>query len=290
MGSETEKDYVLGTGDVEIRRLGIQHEAWRELAHSAWARAGIGPGHTVVDVGCGPGYATLDLAKIVGPSGRIVAIDRSKRFLDHLAAQAQARGLKNIECLERDLDSDPLPESFAHFVWARWVFIFVKNPRALLTRVHHMLRPRGELILHEYTDYATWRSEPPQAELTAFVQAVMESWRAEGGDPNVGDKLAGWLREAGAVNLRTRLVPRVERPGDLGWAWLRSYLESGPARLVELGKLDAGAPERILKMVQGLESQPGAKMWAPLVSEVIAGRGAGPPTGQFPRAIWPPPR
>lgn len=281
-----EKEYVLGTGDIEIRRLGIQHEAWREFAQAAWSRAGIGQGHTVVDVGCGPGYATLDLAQLVGPTGRVVAIDKSRRFLDHLEAQAQTRGLTNIECLEHDLDTDPLPESFAHFVWSRWVFIFVRNPRELLSRVHKMLRPNGELILHEYSDYATWHSEPPSAEISGFVRAVMDSWRAEGGDPNIAEKLPGWLREIGAVNLRTRLLPRIERPADPGWAWLRSYLESGPTRLVELGKLDAGAPARIFDAVKTLESQPNARMWAPLVMEIIADRGAGPPTMQLPRQAW----
>lgn len=269
----TEKEYVLGTGDVEIRRLGIQHAAWRELAQAAWTRAGIGAGHTVVDVGCGPGYATLDLAQRVGPKGRVIAIDRSRRFLDFLLAQAEARGLRNIECLERDLDADPLPERCADHVWSRWVFIFVRGPRALLSRVQQMLRPGGSLVLHEYTDYASWRSEPRSAEIEAFVKAVMDSWRVEGGDPDIAQRLVRWLREDGVAHLQTHPIARVLRPGEPGWEWLRSYLESGPARLVELGKLDAGAPARILQAVQALESQPSARMTAPTVLEIIATAG-----------------
>lgn len=283
MAPQPEKEYVLGTGDVEIRRLGIQHAAWRDMAQAAWTRAGIAAGHTVVDVGCGPGYATLDLAQRVGPTGKVIAIDRSRRFLDHLQAQAQARGLRNIECLERDLDEDKLPLQIADCVWSRWLFIFVKNPHELLTRVRHMLRPGGTLILHEYSDYGSWHSEPPSAELTGFVKAVMESWRAEGGDPNVADKLATWLREDHAEGIRTRPMPRVLKLGEPGWEWLRSFLETGPARLVELGKLDAGAPGRILQAVRELEAQPGARMWAPLVTEIIANaRRGGPPTGTWP--------
>ena len=282
MANEPEREYILGTGDSEIRRLGIQHAAWRELAEAAWTRAGIGPGQTVVDLGCGPGYATLDLAERVGPAGKVIAIDRSRRFLDYLAAQAGARGITNIECLEHDLDEDSLPLQVADHVWSRWVFVFVKHPHELLTRVRHMLRPGGTLVLHEYADYASWHSEPASPEIAAFVQAVMESWRAEGGDPNIADKLVGWLREDRAENLRLRPMPRVVRPGEPGWDWLRSYLESGPARLVELGRLDAGAPERILQAVKALESQPDARMWAPLVTEIIAdARRGGPPTGTW---------
>jgi len=181
MSGPTEHEYVLGTGDVEIRRLGIQHAAWREIAQAAWDRAGIARGHTVVDLGCGPGYATLDLAERVGPGGRVIAIDKSRRFLDHLRAQAKVRGLSNIECLERDLDADPLPARCADHVWSRWVFIFVRHPRELLARATAMLRPGGALVLHEYVDYASWRAGARDAgRACARVPAGRVDDRADG--------------------------------------------------------------------------------------------------------------
>lgn len=63
----SEGDYVLGTDEGEIERLGLQHRVWRERMLGAFRRAGIAPGMRVVDVGAGPGYASLDLAGIVGP-------------------------------------------------------------------------------------------------------------------------------------------------------------------------------------------------------------------------------
>src|SRR5678816_202122 len=77
-----EQDYVLGTHDEELNRLGLQHRVWRPRALDAWRRAGFTIGQTILDVGCGPGYATLDLAEIAGTTGRVVAMDRSARFLD----------------------------------------------------------------------------------------------------------------------------------------------------------------------------------------------------------------
>ena len=62
--------YVLGTRDEEIARLGLQHRAWRSRALAAWRTGEFAPGQTVLDVGCGPGFAALDLAKVVGPDGR----------------------------------------------------------------------------------------------------------------------------------------------------------------------------------------------------------------------------
>ncbi|MFN8221352.1 MAG: methyltransferase domain-containing protein, partial [Fimbriimonadales bacterium] len=82
-----ERDYVLGTHDVEIERLGLQHRVWRDEMLRGWQDAGIGPGSKVIDVGAGPGHATLDLASLVGPGGQVAAIERSTRFIAHAEAQ-----------------------------------------------------------------------------------------------------------------------------------------------------------------------------------------------------------
>lgn len=61
-------DYLLGTGDDEIERLGLQHSVWRPHAARTWNSSGFRQGQTIIDVGCGPGFASLDLADVVGRS------------------------------------------------------------------------------------------------------------------------------------------------------------------------------------------------------------------------------
>ena len=138
-----DRDYVLGTHDEEIERLGLQHRVWPPQVLDAWKRAGITLGQTVLDVGCGPGHATLDLAEIVGPRGKVVAVDRSRRFLDALEAARRARGLGRIETHEQDLDLADLPAADADAAWSRWVIAFVRDPRALVGRIARSLRPGG---------------------------------------------------------------------------------------------------------------------------------------------------
>ena len=77
----TERDYVLGTHDEELARLGLQHRIWRPIALDCWHKAGITIGSRVLDVGAGPGYAATDLAEIVGPTGKVVAVERSSNFV-----------------------------------------------------------------------------------------------------------------------------------------------------------------------------------------------------------------
>jgi len=55
-----EDEYVLGTHDAEIERLELQHQVWPAAAIEAWRRAGISAGQTLVDLGCGPGFAAAD--------------------------------------------------------------------------------------------------------------------------------------------------------------------------------------------------------------------------------------
>src|SRR5438046_1063048 len=91
-----EHEYVLGTDRDELVRLGLQHQLWSEQAAATWERAGFGPGDKLLDVGCGPGYATFDLALRVGVHGSVFAMDISRRFIQHVRAQARARGVKHV--------------------------------------------------------------------------------------------------------------------------------------------------------------------------------------------------
>src|SRR5437868_463636 len=124
----TDRDYVLGTHEEEISRLGLQHDVWRPVVLDCWKRAGIGAGKRVLDVGAGPGYAAVDLAEIVGPSGEVVAIERSKNFVGAMRETCRARSLTNIAIHELDLMTDDLPKGDYDFSWCRWVLSFVSDP------------------------------------------------------------------------------------------------------------------------------------------------------------------
>src|SRR5947209_15563827 len=102
MATETEADYILGTHDDEIARLGLQHRVWRDVVTECWRRVGITEGWRVIDAGTGPGYATADLAEIVGPTGAVLGIERSARFLQAARERCRRRGLTNVEFREGD--------------------------------------------------------------------------------------------------------------------------------------------------------------------------------------------
>ncbi|HXY50482.1 MAG TPA: methyltransferase domain-containing protein [Terriglobales bacterium] len=267
-----DQDYVLGAHDQEIERLGVQHRAWKQRALAVWQSAGIGPGQTILDVGCGPGYASLDLAELVGPSGGVVAIDRCERFLRVLDATCRERSVDNITAHLNDLDSDAFPDVVADCAWCRWVLAFVRNPQAILARMAAALTSDGVVVLHEYFDYSTWRAAPRCSELEEFVSAVMASWRDNGGEPDIGLRLPRWLEELGFELRSARPIIEVVQPDHLSWIWLATFVDVGRGRLVDLGYLSASRAESIWQAFTTLQATPGARMITPGVLEIVAVR------------------
>lgn len=271
----TEKDYVLGTHDDEIERLGLQHRVWRPKATDAWQRAGFTVGQTLLDVGCGPGYATLDLAEIVGPAGRVVGVDRSRRFLSHLETQIEQRGIGHVETVEMDLDDAELSNRLSgefDGAWCRWVYAFVQDPKALLARVAGALRPGGVMVIHEYFDYSTWRLIPPSPAQELFVGKVMETWRATGGEVEVGTSIPHWLGELDFSIESVRPLIEIVGPRDYFWEWPKAFVDVGVERMRELGSITPAEADSVRQALADAERDPRSLMVTPGVIEIIARR------------------
>lgn len=267
---DDEQAYVLGTHYEEIARLGLQHRVWRPRALDAWVRAGFTTGQTLVDAGCGPGYATIDLAEMTGPSGRVVAIDKSPRFLDALRSNAVRRNLTNIDVVNTDLDEGALLDVHADGIWIRWVFAFVRRPKDLLARIARMLKPGGTIVVHEYFDYSTWRLAPSSEVFEEFVAAVMASWRDNGGEPDIGLDLPRWMSELGLRVTRRHPIIDVISPSSFIWEWPKTFIEVGLSRLVDLGRMTADQAKRVRDEVASRAVAPHTLMITPAVMEIIA--------------------
>ena len=193
MNQSQDRDYVLGTHDQELERLGVQHRAWRPVVLECWKNAGITTGSSVLDVGAGPGYATVDLAQIVGPNGRVVAVERSNNFVNAIKSTVRTRSLSNVDVRELDLMSDDLPAGPYDFSWCRWVLCFVSNPELLVKKIASVVRTGGHAIFHEYGHYTTWRFFPQRASFEEFRDHVIATWQESGGEPDTGLQLPSWL-------------------------------------------------------------------------------------------------
>jgi SAM-dependent methyltransferase len=124
-------------------------------------------------VGCGPGYASFDLARLVGRAGHVHGIDLSARFIGHLRGEIERRGAGNMSAEVRDLVAAGLaPDSFDG-AYARWVLCFVADPEAAVRAVVRALRPGGAFVVQDYSQYSAVQIAPEHPALHRVIAAVV---------------------------------------------------------------------------------------------------------------------
>ena len=235
--------YLLGTEQAELERLGRQHAVWRADCLAAWDRAGFGPGQRLLDLGCGPGFAALDLAALVGAEGAVLAIDNARPYLEHLQRQAHCRGLSQLAALRFDLAGPVSCEAIDAAIgrgrwdgaWCRWLAMFLPDPAALMAAVARALRPGGRLVLHEYVQWDTFALHPRGQGLDRFVRRCIDHWLAHGVDPHVARRLPALLEAQGLRLLGSRSLMAC-CPSDQPKAiWLQDFLRSYAPMLASAG-------------------------------------------------------
>lgn len=267
----TDRDYVLGTHDKELDRLGLQHQVWRPHTLRGWQAAGITRGSQVLDLGAGPGYCSVDLAEIVGAKGRVTAVERSRRFLDAAEEACRNRKITNVEFVEQDL-FDFSPAELFDFAWCRWVACFVGDPERLVAKVGDWLRPGGAAVFHEYSDYRSWRLAPQCEPVESFAQEVMASWRAMGGEPDIGLALPKILAAAGFRIRSVQPLVFITSPNDFVWQWPATFLEINLERLLELQRVTPEWVDEVRDAFAAASNDPDTLMTTPLVYQIIADR------------------
>src|SRR5688572_11013066 len=153
-------EYILGTDREELERLRFQHQVWVKEAYALFEEAGLRAGQRVLDLGCGPGYTTFELAHVVGPRGRVIARDVSARFLAALERERARLGLPQVEPSLGPVEELALPDGALDAAYARWLFCWLADPLPALQRVARALKPGGVLCLQEYVDWGAMRLMP----------------------------------------------------------------------------------------------------------------------------------
>lgn len=268
------KDYVLGTGGDETARLGLQHRLWSAATHNLWEQAHIQPGQSVLDLGCGPGHAAMDLAQIVGPSGRVIAIDESASFLKQLNDYALARKYHHIERVLGDVQD--MMSVLGHergqidAAYARWVFCFLTDPTAVIDGLAALLKPGGRVAVQDYFNYERSLTLAPRCEaFSKVINAVGASWRARGGDTDVMGKLPSMFAERGFEIEHLDVVQRLARPGTTLWHWPNSFWQNFVPKLVETGFLTGDDMAAFNTAWERASNDPAAFVLLPPVFELV---------------------
>ena len=153
------------------------------------------PTDAILDVGCGPGSITVDLANLV-PQGSVIGSDPVEDVLDQARELAASRGAQNIRFEVADANSLPYSDHSFDVVYAHQVLQHVKNPIQLLKEMRRVVKPGG-IVAARDSDYKSFTWYPESAGLDKWASIYQRVAKANGGEPNAGRRLLKWAREAG---------------------------------------------------------------------------------------------
>jgi len=259
----TRTEYVLGTDAVELERLSFQHRLWSDSAAAHWERAGFGRGKTIMDVGCGPGFATIDLAQSLGPRGKVLAVDESPAFLDYLNRAPRPPSSAPIETVQADVQRLSLSLASVDGAYARWVLSFTPDPEAVIVGVARALRPGAAFAVQDYCNWPALFWAPFSDTLEVIRGAILKAYADRQANPRVAMHVPALLEKHGLRVREIAPLQRVARPGDALWDWPATYLRSFLPRLIKLGLLTAADFQAWEQEWEVLERTPGAYFFTP---------------------------
>lgn len=267
--STTEKPYILGTDAQELFRLGVQHQIWAEEAQRGWRQAGFKGGDTLLDLGCGPGFCTKEMAFLAGEKGKVIGIDRSEGFIAHLHEVARLQHLP-IEAIHADFNQMELEANSLDGMYCRWALAWLPNPAAIIQKVYEALRPGGKMVIHEYYDWSTHQIHPHFEGLSKAITMALKSFKDSESEIDIGRHLPRILSELGMKNIQIRPMAKLATPDSVTWQWPKTFYYSYFPRIQQMGYLTEQEVETALAQMEQLEQTPGATLFCPVMIEVIA--------------------
>lgn len=180
----------------------LRSHSWRTVENSAaYLIPELRPGLDVLDVGCGPGTITADLAARVAP-GRVTAVDAAADVLEKARAVADERGLTNVEFAVADVHALDFPDDSFDIVHAHQVLQHVGDPVQALREMRRVCRPGGVVAARD-SDYGAFTWFPEHPGLERWSDLYRRVARANGGEPDAGRRLFSWARAAGFAEVTT---------------------------------------------------------------------------------------
>ena len=195
-----------------------QHAARTAENSAAFLLPHLSKGARVLDVGCGPGSITVGLARHVGPTGSVTAIDVVDGIVQQAAAAVRAAGLENTSCEVCSVNELPYAPGSFDVVYAHQTLQHLSDPVGALLEMRRVVRPGGIIAVRD-ADYSSMLGQPASPAIDEWRAVYRQVCMRNGAEPDAGRHLVSWLLAAGlpldAIEYGASVV--VYAPGQEPW-------------------------------------------------------------------------
>lgn len=203
-----QRPYLLGHENRELERLRRQADFYAPLTEQALRLAGIAPGMRVLDAGCGAGDVSLLLARLVGPMGEVIAVDRASDAIEAARRRFDDVRIENIHLIQGDVATIELDAPVDAIV-GRMILMHVSDPVAVLGNLRTYLGTPG-IVLFQELDLGVARTEPSAPLADDMIELCRQTFQRVGIDPRPGIRLHDQFVQSGLPAPQLVSLGRIE--------------------------------------------------------------------------------
>lgn len=178
----------------------LRSHRWRTAENSCgYLLPHLAPGQRLLDVGCGPGTITVDLARRVSP-GEVFGIDVAAEVVAEAEAHRREENVANVRFATGDVYALDAPDGAFDVVHAHQVLQHLTDPVRALEELRRVLRPGGLLAVRD-SDYGMFTWAPSDHRLERWLELYHRVTRHNAAEPDAGRFLLGWVQRAGFADV-----------------------------------------------------------------------------------------
>jgi SAM-dependent methyltransferase len=204
--------YIIRGGAEGKKRLEVLGRVMWPTTSRLLEQTGLAPGMTCLDLGCGGGDVSLQLARLVGHHGQVIGLDMDETKLDAARQNASQLALANVQFRRSNVE-DWTEESRYDFIYCRFLLTHMTDPLRVLRQMLRATRPGGTAAVEDI-DFAGYFCHPPCAGFDTYVRLYRAAAARQGADADIGPKLYTMLLDAGWGHVNVSVVQPTFAAGE----------------------------------------------------------------------------
>lgn len=261
--------YVIRGGREGYERLKALAGGRRDDTADLLNRVGVHPGWRCLDVGCGTGDVTFEIARMVGEDGKVVGLDIDPVKLGLARNEAAQIGLQNIEF--RTIDVNDWTEPLGYdLVYCRFLLQHLSQPLDMLSRMWAAVKSGGTLVVED-ADFEGLHCEPSNEGFEFYARTYPSTVARYGGDASLGRKLFRLFLRAGIADPHVKLVQRVDATGLVKRMPLLT-LQATAESMVDGGLATADSIQSAIASLEAFTDDPTTIIGSPRIYQVWSRR------------------